>query len=274
MTPNFYFNNFLIQDRENKIFTFLPFISTCALRYDDIIKPAADFLRLGTGIVSDEKSGKEIVEKVYEGINTARMLLFDLSRDERYNNKVNPNVAYELGVARSVRNDNDILIITDVEDMEKEIFFDVRGMNIIKIQADFSREKFCETLKLTCEKQKYYQDKRIEAISRLIDGEGIQLMYKHGRLPEGYKHFSAQDMPVELRASALRLLDLGIVKTAWGCYPKGYEYAYHWTSLGRAVMKYMEITELTLENFKKTALYQDYLKSDENYREFKRKMNS
>lgn len=272
MTPNFYFNNFLIEDRENKLFSFLPFIPKCVERFDEIIKPTVEFSGLEAKITSDEKSSREIVEKVYEGINVSKVLLFDLSKDYRYNDKVNPNVAYEMGIARSIRSDNDILLITDVEEIEKEIFFDVRGMNIIKIQEDFTKDKFYQILKLLCEKQKYYQDKRIEAISRLVDGEGIKLMYAKGRLPEGYRHFGSNSMSPGEKASALRLLDLGIIETKWGCYEKGYEYAYWWTSLGKAVMRYMGINEISLEEFKKSPLYQEHLKAEEDYKKFRREI--
>jgi len=271
--PKFYFNNFLISDRENKLFAFLPYLDNCTKRFNEIIEPVAKSINLEPEITTDEKSGKEIMERIYGAINDSRVLLFDLSKDKRYNNKVNPNVAYELGVARSIREDTDILLITDVEEIEKEIFFDIRGMHIIKISVGFDRAYFYKILESICKKQEYYQDKRIQTISNLIDGEGIELMYKHGRLPEGYKHFNTRNMRVEFKMSALRLLDLGVVKTEWGCYKKGYEYAYHWTSLGKAVMKYMGINEISLEDFKKLPEYQERLKFEKIYREFKRSLN-
>jgi len=271
--PNFYFNNFLIGDRENKLFAFLPSLGKCTNRFNNVIKPAAEFMDLKSEIANDEKSSKEIMERVYGAINDSRILLFDLSKDDRYNNKVNPNVAYELGVARSVREDIDILLITDIEDVEKEIFFDIRGMHIEKMKSDLTKEEFYEILKSVCNEQKYYQDKRIETISKLIDGESITLMYKHGRLPDDYKHFGSRDMSAELKMSALRLLDFGLLKTEWGCYEKGYEYAYHWTSFGKAIMKYMGINEISLEEFKKMPEYQDRLKFEEIYREFRRKVS-
>jgi hypothetical protein len=140
--PNFYFNNFLIGEREPRVFVCLPFIPKCIKRINAIIKPAAKSLNLSLKDTTDEKSGKEITERIYEGINTSRILLFDLSKDDRYGNRVNPNVAYELGIARSVRSDNDILLITDAEDIEKEIFFDIRGMNIMQIDSNFNKNRF------------------------------------------------------------------------------------------------------------------------------------
>lgn len=280
MTPNFYFNNFLVEDREKKVFTFLPDLEECKKRFREIIKPTVRSMEMVAEITTDGNSAKEIIEKIYEGINKSLILLFDLSKDCRYNNMVNPNVAYELGIARSIRDDSDILLITDIDDIEKKIFFDVRVMNIIKINNGFSRKKFQEILKSICEKQKYYQDKRIEAISRLVDGDGIHLMYLKGRIPKDYGgHFNSRHMPngmnissTDFKMTCLRLLDLGIIETKWVSYEVGYEYAYWWTSLGRAVMKHMGVKEMSKEDFKKSALYQDYLVDKEKYRELKRKL--
>lgn len=270
MNPKLYFNKFLIGDREKKLFCFLPFLDKCTKRFNNIIKPAAEFMDLRSEIANDEKSSKEIMERVYEAINSSRILLFDLSRDERYADRVNPNVAYELGIARSIRDDTDILLITDVEDIGKEVFFDIKGMYIIKIEADLTKEKFYEILKLIYKKQKYYQDKRIETISKSIDGEGITLMYKYGRLPEGYNHFGLKGVSAELKMSILRLLDFGILKIEYGCYENAYEYAYYWTSFGKAIMKYMGVNEMSLESFKELPEYQERLKFEEDYKEFKK----
>ncbi|NQU99188.1 MAG: hypothetical protein HQ538_00460 [Parcubacteria group bacterium] len=267
--PKFYFDNFLIGDREKKLFVFMPFLPKCEERYNEVIKPVAGFMDLNIEKADDEKSGKEIMEKVFEGINDSRVLLFDLSKDERHNSKVNPNVAYELGVARMVRSDTDILLITDMENIEKEIFFDIRTMNIVKIGRDFTKESFRSDIKQLFEKQEYYQDKRIEMVSKSIDGEGIALMYEHGRLPKGHKHFHARGMSAEKKMSALRLLDLGIIRTEWGCYQNGFEYAYHWTPFGEAVMKRMGINQISLVEFKKSPQYQKRLEFEENYKKFR-----
>jgi len=201
--PKFYFDNSLVGDRENKLFVFIPFLPKCKERYDEVIKPVAGFLDLNIEKADDEKSGKEIMEKVFEGINDSRVLLFDLSKDERYNNKVNPNVAYELGIARMVRSDTDILLITDMKDVEKEIFFDIRTMNVVKIGTDFTKENFRSDIKQLFEKQEYYQDKRIEMVSKSIDDGSIELMHQYGRRPRGYKHFNSRGVGAEMKMSAL-----------------------------------------------------------------------
>jgi hypothetical protein len=279
MTPNFYFNNFLIRDRDNKVFTFSPDLEKCKKRFTDIIKPTVEFLELNAEITTDGNSAKEILEKIYEGINKSRILLFDLSKDDRYNNGVNPNVAYELGIARSIRDDKDILLITDIADIEREIFFDIRGMNIKKITNDFNKRKLQEILESICEKQKYYEDKRVEAISKLVDGDGIHLMYRRGRIPQKYNsHFNSRHIPsginislADFKMTCLRLLDLGIAKTEYKCYKNGFEYAYHWTNLGKAVMKHMGINEMAQEEFESSPFYQEYLQEESNYKEDKKK---
>ncbi len=270
--PKFYFDNSLIGDRENKLFVFMPFLSKCKKRYDKIIKPVARFIDLDIEKADDEKSGKEIMEKVFEGINDSRVLLFDLSKDERYNNKVNPNVAYELGIARMVRSDTDILLITDMENIEKEIFFDIRTMNIVKIGTDFTKESFRSDIGQLFEKQKYYQDKRIEMVSKSIDDGSIGLMWEYGRRPKGYKHFNSKGVGAEMKMSALRLLDMGVIKTSWNTYRRGFESAYHWTSFGEAIMKHRGMVEIDLKEFKKMPEYKAYLRFEKHYKEQKKKM--
>lgn len=270
--PKFYFDNSLIGDRENKLFVFMPFLPKCKERYNKVIKPVAEFMDLNIEKADDGKSGKEIMEKVFEGINDSRALLFDLSKDERYNNKVNPNVAYELGIARMIRSDTDVLLITDIEDIEKEIFFDIRTMNIVKTGTDFTKKNFRNDIEQLFEKQKYYQDKRIEMVSKSIDDGSIELMHEYGRRPKGYKHFNSKGIGAEMKMSALRLLDMGIIKTSWMCYKKGFECAYYWTSFGEAVMKHMGMVKISLEEFKKMPEYQAYLRFEKLYKEQKRKM--
>lgn len=272
MRPNLHFTNFLVSNRENSIFTFSPSLDKCKQRFNEVIKETIKFAGLEPKIWTDGDSAKEILEKVYEGINKSRILLFDLSKDERYNG-VNPNVAYELGVARSIRDDNDILVITDINDIEKDIFFDIRGLNIKKIDNTFNKNIFYETLKSTLKNQEYYEDKRIESISRLVDGEGIHLMYRKGVIPKIYNsHFNDRYIPSginvslpEFKVTCLRLLDLGIVETKYDCHESGFFYAYHWTSLGKAIMKYMGIKEMSKEEFEKSPLYQEYLQEEEAY---------
>ena len=269
MNPKLYFDNSLIGDRDNELFCFLPFQDASEKRFEQILKPAAYFKSLNCKKADEEKSSKEILERIYDGINKSRLLLFDLSQDDRYGGKINPNVAYELGVARSTRHDMDILLITDVEEIVTDIPFDLRGMNIIKTK-NLTKEKFYEILKLTLEAQEYFQDKRIALAARLIGGEGLMLMYKYGGLPDGYSHFGSHNLTPNVNMSALRLLDLAILKTESICYKKGYEYAYHWTSFGKAVIKYLGINKIDMESYQKSAVYQEFLKDEEAWREFKK----
>lgn len=270
MDPKLYYSNFLVSDHENKAFALFPFTPKCLNRYDKIIKPTLEFMGIGSEFSNDEKSGKEIVEKIYDGINSSRILLFDLSSDERYGDGVNPNVAYELGIARMIRNDTDILLLTDLGDIEKGVFFDIRSMNIKRIETNFSKETLYVDLRSICDKQKYYEDKRIEALLRSIDGESMELIYKYGKFPEGYDNFNSRGLSAEFKMSIFRLLDLGLIITAWGCYENGYEYAYYWTRLGIAIMNKLGIKKITLEEFKKLPEYEERLRFEKKYREFKK----
>ncbi len=274
--PHIFFNSYLIEERENSVFSFRPVIEKSNDLFKNIIEPAIvslENLELKINTFTDDKTGREIIDKVHEAINKSRILIFDLSIDDRYSNEnhknVNANVAYELGVARSIREDTDIILLTDSENIEKEIFFDVRGMNILRVNKDFKDiNDFGKILKSVYENQKYYQDKRIESISKSIGIEGLELMQIFGRCPNGYTHFYTVNMESRFQISALRLLDLGILRTAWDP-PKG-EYiprSYDWTSLGKAVMERIGLKKIELEDFKKLPRYQEYLEMEKVYRE-------
>jgi len=52
------------------------------------------------------------------------------------------------------------------------------------------------------------------------------------------------------KQSILRLIDLGILRFETGRERAPEEHAYHWTSLGKEVLKYLGIPQFTLEEFK------------------------
>lgn len=231
--------------------------------FERVVIPAIESIEdplLEPKTFTDAKHSTEIVDRVHEGINKSRILIFDLSTDPRYSNwlhkNVNANVAYELGVARDVREDRDIILVTDSKKIEKEIFFDVRPGNILNIQDIKSIGDFKEILIKVIRSQEDYQDKRIESICKSVGIEAVALIKKYGIRPSGRSHF-VTDTAME-QIAALRLLDLGILYTGWD-RPKGkfLPLAYDWTSLGRAVVKHFGLRAISLEEFDKSEEYSE-----------------
>jgi|GEM_PF-2582560 len=274
--PHIYFNERLIQERENSVFSFRPLIEKSNDLFNNVIEPAIrnhKSFKLEPKTFTDDKHGEEIIVNVYEGINKSRLLIFDLSIDDRYTNKnedkktVNPNVSYELGIARSVRTDRDIILLTDSESIGKEILFDVRMMRILNTKNFKNSEDFEVVLKDVLEKQISYQDKRIESISKMVGAEGFELMHMFGRNPKGQpSQFLVGDLRFQI--AALRLLDLGILRSS--ADPPTKEYlprSYDWTSLGKAVIDHIGFPKMSTEEFKESGLQKQYQESDKNYRE-------
>jgi len=232
-----YFENYLIREREPKIFVFMPSpkeVPKCKERLDNIIKPAAEDKELNLRIepFDDDQSSMGIQERIFNGINTSRILLFDLSEDKRYGDNVNPNVMYELGIATKVRSERDIMIITDVKNIEK-IPADVRSMNFIRIDS-ITKEDFKTKLKSFYDNQAFFEDKRINEVADSLDGICLEFILCFGLNPEGHRHFHDNGVVEPIRKLAvLRLLDLGLIykptdHTWW---------AYHWSHFGEAVIE-------------------------------------
>jgi len=255
MSPKFYFENYLVRGRDPKIFIFLPspkVISKCKERLDNIIKPAAEELNLRVEPFDDDQSSIGIQERIFNGINTSRILLFDLSGDERHKNNVNPNVMYELGIARMIRSDRDIILVTDMKEIGTKIPADVRSMNFIQINSS-TEEDFKGKLESVYDNQAFFEDKRISEVASSLDGTCLEFILCFGLNPEGHNHFHDKDVAEPIRKLAvLRLLDLGLIYTAMD--HSGW--AYHWSPSGEVIIEKVS-TNLRLKRRDKSAICRD-----------------
>lgn len=86
-----------------------------------------------------------------------------------------------------------------------------------------------------------FKNAEIEKAAKSIDAFGRLLMSKFGTKPEGNRHFNTERMSIEQKMSVTRLVDLNILKFESESKQYGFDYAYHWTSLGYAVMEYLGI---------------------------------
>lgn len=250
MYSKHFMEQFWTGDRTNKLFVAMPFHSKFDLRFNDIIKKAAQQAGFQDAYRSDEILGSNaIVTKVLDGIANSRMVLCDLSNDE--NGCVNGNVLYETGIATTVREPHSVLIIRD--EGPSGVGFDVQGLPIRtppggKLTVPWLTERLKEAL----QEIDWSQSKRIEAIAHRLDEFCLYLIDTFGRNPDGYNNFSLLDQRIEFRLAAQRLVDLGIVYFHTGREagrPK--DYSYWWTSLAKDLMKYLNLPQLTIEEFKK-----------------------
>lgn len=236
MNPKSYFENYLIDKRDSKIFVCRPFLNKCKKRVEDIIRPTAKDLDWEVEDSDDSKVCVEITERINDGINTAKILLFDLSGDTRYGNNSNPNVMYELGIARTTREDEDIIIITDFIKIDNRIPSDIKNAYIIENFSSISKKDFKNKLNSVIINQDSLRDKRIDRIISLFDKTCLEFILCFGLNPKDdiSDHFCDGNVITSIQKLAiLRLLDLKIIYTAMDHA----QISYHFTEFGRTVIK-------------------------------------
>lgn len=117
INPHFKGRDTKIED--NKVFVLMPFNEEWSKRiWEMILKPTiikANF----NPVRADDLFGHEIMEDIWKGILTAKVVLADITGR-------NPNVFYELGIAHALG--KDVIIITQNID---DIPFDLKGHRCI-----------------------------------------------------------------------------------------------------------------------------------------------
>jgi len=239
-------------ERANKLFVAMPFHQKFDSRFSDIIKPAAIEAGFEDAYRSKEiLSSNAIVTKILEGIANSRMVLCDLSNDEK--GRVNGNVLYETGVATTIREPHSVVLIRDQEPSEAD--FDIRGLTIkTPPEGKLTTPWLVERLKEALGEIDWSRSKRIEAIAHRLDEFCLLLINQYGRNPDGYNNFHVLGQPIEVRIAAQRLVDLGILWFATAREVRPLEFSYRWTTLAKDLMQYLNLPQLTLDEFRNDKL--------------------
>ena len=274
MYTKLFLERFWEGEQKNELFVCMPFHNLFDVKFNKFIKGAKKAGFKEAKRVKEDWNANVITDKILDGIANSKMLLFDLSDDPKspcdHSKQVNVNVIYELGIANTIRDPQDIILIRD-DFSKSSIPFDISGMTINhhkpKLSVDWLKDRLTKAL----EKQKWYKSKRVEVAAKSITAEGLDLMYKQGRYPKGYNHFHLTDAPVETKISIQRLMDLGLLSFAARCDGEYREYAYHWTTFGYEVMKFLNIKQITQEEFEKRPEYPNFIKAQERHLEKKKK---
>lgn len=248
MYPKHFMEQFWKGELNNKLFVAMPFHPSFDSRFSNIIKPAAKEAGFEDAYRSKEiLSSNAIVTKILEGIANSRMVLCDLSDDQGH---VNGNVLYEAGIATTIHEPHSVVLIRDQEPTNAD--FDVRGLTIYRPpNGELTKSWLAGLLKRHLEEIDWAKRKRIEIIAHSLDDFCLLLINVYGRNPDRYNHFNLAGSPIGLRLAAQRLIDLGILWFDTGRKKRPLEYAYHWTGLAKDLMKYLELPQLTLDEFKR-----------------------
>ncbi len=281
MYPKHFIERFWEGEQKDQIFFGVAFDGDEKAKLKIIKKVAQKLdLRDGAFMQGSEKEAISIPEEIISNIANSKILLFDLSDDKRIPttnkekeyHRINQNVMYELGVAMAIREPYEIAIIRKKTDKEPDLPFDIRVINVNSFKDTLTPEFLEELIKITLKKQDLHKNKRIKSAKESIDEKGLWLMNNLGRTPNR-NHFS---LPSEIepyyKISLLRLIDLGILKFASEIWSKkGFEYAYHWTDFGYAVMESMDIVKMDEKEFKGSDEEKRVKKGDEEFFDKKKK---
>ncbi len=275
MYPKYFFERFWESEQKNELFVCMPFDDSFDKKFEIINKIAKNLGFLNANRVKENKSTAIITDEIYEGIANSKFLLFDLSNDPKYDKKhPNLNVMYELGIAVTIREPGDIIIIKDLSEEIEKLPFDIRTIRIHRHPENIDEALLKKELEDGIKNQEWYKSKRVKSAIESLDEIGLGLIYQIGYRPKGYNHFNSMRMPIEVKFSISRLIDLGILKFECICYPerKGFETAYHWTAFGYAVMEKLGIRQISEEEFKKTEEYKIAVEDIKSFFETKEKI--
>jgi len=276
MYAKFFFERFWGGEQRNELFVCMPFHDTFDFRFKDVILPASKEAGFDKAVrVKEDVEGNVIMTKILDGIANSKMVLIDFTDDPKsaciHSRHVNGNVLYEAGIAHAMREPSAVVMIRDQDADTAD--FDIRGLTINQPKYGGLTKGWLSTLlKTSLENYNWSESKRVKAAAESIDDIGLRLMYDIGRRPKDWNHFNTLNQPAEVKMAVLRLLDLGILFFATGGARIPTEHAYHWTSFGYEVMKYLSMTCFTMEEFKEMPGYEEAVEAKNKYNESRKKL--
>lgn len=238
MYPKQYFDLFRSDIDEKIVFVGMSFDPAYATLWQDIIEPAILQAAFCPHRVDLQVAGDSIMIDIMKGILHAKLLLFDVTADDR--GARNGNVMYELGLAHAIRHPEEVLIVRADSD---PLLFDVANIRVHKYDAgDTTGSKNGLVEILTHLRSGITSLKTIvlEKTVGMLDEVCLGFLAGHANMDafsllEPKKAFEPET--VAGRTAVRHLLDLGVVALVWN--KDEYKYAYTWTFLGRALLAHL-----------------------------------
>jgi hypothetical protein len=144
MYPRTYYETFMRYEASDEVFVAIPFSKAFTRAIDEIINPAIGLVtvsgkRFKPRVVNSGTTGAvDIHEQIYDGIMHARVVVADMTVQSSYTSddgkirwQANANVAYEVGLAATWRNAEDILLIHQPH-AEHSYSFDVQNLRHVR----------------------------------------------------------------------------------------------------------------------------------------------
>ena len=246
MYPYDFFTQYRVASLINRAFVGMWFSLEHESRFDNIIiKAIKNCQGMEPYRVDQPVSGDSIPINILEGILNSRIVLFEISYitpklngDEKQFR--NANVMYELWLAHAWRLSEEIIVIRDDNN---PLPFDVTTFRVHTYDPKdtaTSVEQISRIINNALTEIDRAKSIIVERAAKSLDSRCLGFMH------ENRGHYFSEPQYNPIIADIInRLLNLGILwfDTSGG----GGTYAYHWTELGRDVMKYLGIQLLSKE---------------------------
>lgn len=131
MYPKYFFERFWDGQQRNELFVCMPFDDSLDDKFNDIVNGDVSAGFETATRVKEDWEPNVITDKIFDGIANSKMILFDLTHDPKLEplEQSNINVVYELGIANSIREPEDLLLIK--EEPIGKLPFDISGLTVI-----------------------------------------------------------------------------------------------------------------------------------------------
>lgn len=245
MYPKHFLDYFREFDREDKVFVAMPIGDNDAdHRWNEIFRPAICEVDLKPNRVDERPVSGSIPSDILKGINQARLVLADISRDGVRH--PNPNVLYELGIAHAARLEEEVVVVRaeeeETDDQDDEgVPFDLRHIRHHKFDpndVDAAVEEIADVLEGVLGEIDKTRDLIVDRTIRRLDHVMRDVILDH--YEDGFvDHHTTDDGDPQERATSYgwavlpRLLDMGVVRAKR--HPKIGTTRYRFTELGKIV---------------------------------------
>jgi hypothetical protein len=242
MYPRHYFDLYRPRLSETSVFVGMPFAATAQARWADVLQPAIHDAGLQAYRVDMDVPSDSILEDIMRGILDARLLLFDITKDQTGGR--NGNVMYEIGLAHAMRHPEEILV---VRGDGEPLLFDLSSIRVHTLQFGEpvnARAHLARLLGQLRQGLRSLEGIVLDKIVGSLDEVCLGLLASHANVP----HFSLTDsskafdpQTVAARAAIRHLLDQGVLSMIWRKDSR--TYAYQWTYVGSALLRYLGLAD-------------------------------
>ena len=255
MYPLNYYETFMRYEASDEVFVAMPFTEDFERAYDTVIKPAIETVlingkNLRPRIINRGTTGSpDIHEQIFEAIIHSRMVIADMTVQSNYTDndgaiwwQANANVAYEVGLATTWRNPEDILLIHQ-KHQEHSYSFDIQNLRHVpyEIANSDSVRRIADQIEGAIKQSTFLANRTYSKILQSLSPTAIQYMHQESRRcfpvisceSEGMGIMGCRIHAITELLSCGALINRNVMPRGKG---KGVAIFYKWTELGLRMM--------------------------------------